>query len=70
MFYVTFLGKESILLTTALVIGLLVAIALGSTRMVIIAAVLLMCVLFPVALAVVVPAIAGGIYYYCLYMGS
>ena len=46
---------------SALVLGLLLAIALGSSRTVAVALVMLLCVLFPEALVVVVPAIFGGV---------
>jgi hypothetical protein len=49
--------------TFIFVVGLILAIALGSLRIVFIACVALLCVLFPALLAVVVPAIGGGIYY-------
>ena len=62
LFYLTFLGKESILITTALVICLLVAIALGSVRTVLVAIVLLLCVMFQALLALIVSQVSGGIY--------
>ena len=49
------------MILSTLVLGLLLAVALGSIRTAAIALVLLLCVLFPVWLVVVVPAILGGV---------
>ena len=49
------------MIISALVLGLLLAIALGSIRTAVIAVVLLLCVVFPELLVVVVPAILGGV---------
>ena len=70
LFYLAFLGKESILITTGLVIGLLVAIAMGSVRTMLIAAAVLLCVFFPAVLILAVPAVIGALYYWVFSGGS
>ena len=58
------------MVVSALVLGLLLAIALGSIRTVLVATALLLCVFYPALLTLVVPAIAGGIYHYCFYRSN
>lgn len=62
-----FSQKELILVTSALVLGLLLAVALGSFRTVVVAAVMLLFVLFPALITIIVPALASGVY--CMFTG-
>lgn len=58
-----FTQKEFILILSAFLLGLLVAITLGALRTVVIAVVLLLCVQFPALLTVAVPAVAGWLFF-------
>ncbi len=64
LFLLTLPEKENIPVFTFLVsLGLIVAIALGSIRIVTTAALALMCVLFPLLLLIVVPVLGLSVYY-------
>jgi hypothetical protein len=62
--------KEHFLIVSALVLGLLLAIALGSLRTALVAACALLCIFYPALLTLVVPALAGAIYYHCFYRSN
>ncbi len=53
------------MLVSALVLGLLVAMALGSIRITVLAAVILLIMFWPTIFNFVGPMIAGGVHFYC-----